>query len=161
VAPTTPYTADLGDRDPIAAIRETSERIRTLTSGWSADRFERRYAPGKWTARQLLTHLAQTEMALGARARMALATPNYVAQPFDQDQWMGLESRLGGRDALDAFLAGSRMNVTLFESLTTAQRAIALSHPEYGTLTVDWILHQMAGHQIHHLRQLEAIATHD
>jgi hypothetical protein len=157
VAPTTPYTADLGDCDPIVAIRETSERIRTLTGGWSADRFERRYAPGKWTARQLVTHLAQTEMALGARARMALATPNYVAQPFDQDQWMALESRLGGRDALDAFLAASRMNVTLFESLTPAQRAIALSHPEYGTLTVDWIIHQMAGHQIHHLRQLEAI----
>jgi hypothetical protein len=155
---TTPYTADLGDRDPIAAMRETSERIRALTGGWSADRFERRYAPGKWTARQLLTHLAQTEMALGVRARMALATPNYVAQPFDQDQWMALESPLGGRDALDAFLAAHRMNVTLFESLSTAQRAIALSHPEYGALTVDWIIHQMAGHQIHHLRQLEAIA---
>jgi len=158
VAPTTPYTADLGDRDPIAAMRETNERIQVLISGWSADRFERRYALGKWTARQLLTHLAQTEMALGARARMALATPNYVAQPFDQDQWMALESRLGGRDAFDAFLAASRMNVTLFESLSTAQRAVALSHPEYGALTVDWIIHQLAGHQIHHLRQLEAIA---
>jgi hypothetical protein len=100
-------------------------------------------------------------MALGARARMALATPNYVAQPFDQDQWVALEARLGGRDALDAFYAASQMNVTLFGSLSTTQRAITLSHPEYGGLTVDWIIHQMAGHQIHHLRQLEAIAADD
>jgi hypothetical protein len=139
-------------------MRQTGERIQALTGGWPADRLERRRAPGKWTARQLLTHLAQTEMALGARARMALTTPGYEAQPIDQDQWMALESRLGGRDALDAFLAASRMNVTLFEALSTAQRAVALSHPEYGVLTVDWIIHQMAGHQIHHLNQLEEIA---
>ena len=44
-------------------------------------------------------------------------------------------------------------------SLSDADRAIALSHPEYGSLTVDWIVHQMAGHQIHHLKQLEAIAA--
>lgn len=144
----------------MVAMRETSTRIRTVTAGWSADHFERRYAPGKWTARQLLTHLAQTEIGLGARARMALATPNYVAQPFDQDRWMALESRLGGRDALDAFFAVSRMNVLLFESLSATQRASGLSHPEYGALTVDWIIHQMAGHQIHHLRQLEAIVAH-
>jgi len=28
---------------------------------------------------------------------------------------------------------------------------------EYGRLTVDWMIHQMAGHQVHHLRQLERI----
>ena len=88
---------------------------------------------------------------------MALATLNYVAQAFDQYQWMTLESRLGGRDALEAFVATRRMNVTLFESLSTAQRSITLSHPEHGALTVDWIIYQMASHQIHHLKQLEAI----
>jgi hypothetical protein len=30
-----------------------------------------------------------------------------------------------------------------------------MSHPEYGTITVDWIVHLLAGHQIHHLQQLE------
>src|SRR2546421_8955764 len=95
--PTTPYTKHLGDREPIASMRETSERIRSLTSGWSPQQFERTYAPGKWTARQILIHLAQTELALGTRARMALTTPNYVAQPFDQDAWMKLEAgRAGG-----------------------------------------------------------------
>ena len=53
----------------------------------------------------------------------------------------------------------STMNRTLFGSLTDADRAIPLSHPEYGALTVDWIVHQMAGHLIHHLKQLETIAA--
>jgi hypothetical protein len=51
------------------------------------------------------------------------------------------------------------MNVALFASLSTADRQMTLSHPEYGSLTVDWIIHQLAGHQIHHLLQLEAIGS--
>ena len=158
MAPTTPYSQDLGDREPVAAIRETTDRIRAITSGWTPAQFERSYAPGKWSARQILTHLGQTELALGTRARMALSTPNYVAQSFDQDAWIARESAMSGADAVEAFAAMSRMNAALFAATSPADRQIALSHPEYGALTVDWIIHQMAGHQIHHLAQLEVIA---
>jgi hypothetical protein len=74
---------------------------------------------------------------------------------------MGFESSLTGAEALEVFLAVSRMNVKLFESLSDGQRRRTLSHPEYGELTVDWVVHQMAGHQIHHLRQLERIGRQD
>ena len=159
MTPTTPYTADLDGRDPLVAIRTTSARIRALASEWSPADFERSYAPGKWSARQILTHLAQSEIALGYRARMAVTTPGYAAQPFDQDRWIACESSTSGQDALDAFLGLAAMNAALFDRLSSADRATALSHPEYGSLTVDWILHQMAGHQIHHLKQLETIAA--
>ena len=163
MAPITPYTADLADREPIAAMRDTVARMRAAVGAWRSDEFERTYAPGKWTARQVLTHLAQSEIALGYRARMALTTPGYAAQPFDQDRWMAIEADgadgLSGAEALDAFLGTAAMNIALFGSLSDADRASTLSHPEYGSLTVDWIVHQMAGHQIHHLKQLEAIAT--
>jgi hypothetical protein len=43
--------------------------------------------------------------------------------------------------------------------LSAADRATPFSHPEYGALTIDWIIHQMAGHGIHHLKQLESIAS--
>jgi len=157
--PQTPYTNDLGGRDPIAALRETTSRIGAIAGGWAAADFERSYAPGKWSARQLLIHLAQTELALGTRARMALTTPNYSAQSFNQDEWIARDATLTGRAALDAFLALAVMNTALFASLSPADRERTLTHPEYGSLTVDWIVHQMAGHQIHHLRQLEAIVA--
>jgi len=156
-APVTPYTTYLGDRDPLEAFRDSIARIEILAREWTADRFERSYAAGKWSARQVLTHLAQTELALGSRARMAVTTPQYAAHSFDQDSWIALDSRLGGREALDAFVATARMNLAFFEGLSATQRATTLTHPEYGTLTVDWILHQMAGHHINHLLQLESI----
>ena len=140
-------------------MRETPHRIHALTSGWTPAQFERSYAPGKWSARQILIHLAQTELALGTRARMALTTPSYAAQAFNQDQWMTHETALTGKDAVDALVAMSVMNRVFFESLSEASRATPFAHPEYGALTVDWLIHQMAGHHIHHLKQLEVIAT--
>jgi len=157
--PQTPYTPDLGDREPLAAMRETVARIGTLVAGWTPAQFDRTYAPGKWNARQILTHLAQTELALGNRARMALATPNYQAQSFDQDRWMLREAALGGKETAAALMATNAMNHALFRGLSADDRAIAFSHPEYGALTVDWLIHQMAGHLLHHLVQLEVIAT--
>src|SRR5919201_4632503 len=138
--PTSPYAKYLGDRDPLAAIRDSIDRVETLVREWPVNRFDRSYAPGKWSARQLLTHLAQTEMGFGYRARMIVATPAYVAQVWNQDTWMALEPRLGGRDALEAFVAMARMNLVFFEGLSAEQRAIAFTHPEYGSPTVNWIL---------------------
>jgi hypothetical protein len=138
-------------------MRDTAAGIEAMTAGWTAADFERTYAPGKWSARQILTHLAQAELALGARARMALSTPNYVAQSFEQDAWMARETGLSGRDAANAYVTISRMNASLFEGLSEADRQTPLAHPEYGALTVDWIIHHLAGHQIHHLKQLEQI----
>jgi hypothetical protein len=61
--------------------------------------------------------------------------------------------------ALDALLGLSAMNRAFFESLSAADRATPFSHPEYGALTIDWLIHQIAGHGIHHLKQLDEIAT--
>ena len=86
--PQTPYTADLGDREPIASMREGTSRITALVGAWSTHDFERSYAPGKWSARQILTHIAQTELALGNSARfMALAASSVssAARPLKPD----------------------------------------------------------------------------
>jgi hypothetical protein len=156
MAPQTPYSEDLGTRDPIAAIRETLGLFRAFSS-WSDADFERAHAPGKWSARQVLVHLAQMELAFGARARLALTTPDYVTQSFDQDRWMARESTLGAREALAALLGAGTMNAELFAALSPADRQTTFTHPEYGAISIDWLIHQTAGHQIHHLRQLESI----
>jgi hypothetical protein len=106
-----------------------------------------------------MVHLAQTELALGVRARMALSTVGYAAQKFDQDAWVAREARVSGADAAAAFAAISHLNVMFFEGLSDAERQTPMAHPEYGSITVDWIIHTLAGHQLHHLAQLEALRS--
>ena len=120
--PITPYTADLDNREPISAMRDTVARIRAVVGDWRPDQFNRSYAPGKWDARQILTHLAQSEIALGYRARMAFTSPGYAAQSFDQDAWMARESATSGHDALDAFVGTAALNIALFASLSERSR---------------------------------------
>jgi hypothetical protein len=152
-----PYAADLGSRNPLDALVETPERIRGLVEKWPADRWERSYAPGKWSARRILIHLVQTELALTTRVRFGASRDGYVAQPFDQDQWLALDDRADGMLALDAYTALRRLNVTMFRGMTPVQRQRTFEHPEYGDLTPDWVAAQLAGHDLHHLRQLEQI----
>ena len=139
--------------------RDTAERIRRLVESWNDDDFEKSYAPGKWSARQILVHLAQTELALGTRARFALAQPGYAAQAFSQDDWMPIDGATDARTALAAYTSLRGLNLAMWKRLTQAQLERAFSHPEYGDLTVGWIMAQMAGHDIHHLKQLQAIQT--
>jgi DinB family protein len=152
-----PYGSDLADRDPLTALEETPDQIRRLVEGWTADRFERSYAPGKWSARRLLVHLAQTELALGTRARFALSQEGYVAQAFSQDDWLAIDDAADASTALAAYQALRRLNLAMFRRLTPAQRERPFTHPEYGSLTVWWVANQLAGHDIHHFRQLEMI----
>jgi hypothetical protein len=152
-----PYGADLGDRDPITSLGETPWRIQSLVGAWSEADFDRSYAPGKWSARRILVHLAQTELALTTRVRFALSQAGYTAQSFNQDEWLALDDHMDARTALDAYLAMRRMNVKMWQSLTESQRSRTFTHPEYGELSVAWVAAQLAGHDIHHLKQFEAV----
>ena len=152
-----PYEQDLGGRVPLDALADTPERIRQLVERWRDDQFERSYAPGKWTARQVLVHLAQIELALGTRSRFALTQPGYTVQPFSQDDWIALESGIEAGTALAAYVSMRRMNVAMWRTQTPEQLNRPFAHPEYGEITVAWTMAMMAGHDIRHLRQLEQI----
>ncbi len=154
-----PYAADLGTRDPIAALAETPERIRALVGRMSDEQFARSYASGKWTTAQLLDHLAEAEMIFGVRVRMALTIPNYVVQPFDQDKMMAREPRHGGRDGFDAYYTLRRWNLPLFRGMTPADREIRFTHPEWGEMKVGELLALLAGHELHHLPHFEKVVA--
>jgi hypothetical protein len=152
-----PYASDLGSRDALEALGDTPGRIRNAVAGWTDTQFERTYAPGKWSIRKVLVHLAQTELALGTRVRFALSEPGYTAQPFSQDAWLPLDAGIDAATALDLYTTLRRVNLVMFRALTPDQIDREFSHPEYGTLTVRWVANQMAGHDIHHLKQIQSI----
>ena len=67
---------------------------------------------------------------------------------------MAVEAHTSGPDAAGALVTLAALNAAFYASLSEAQRATPFAHQEYGTLTVDWVLYQQAGHQRHHLKQL-------
>ena len=100
---------------------------------------------------------AQAELALTTRVRYAASQNGYVAQSFDQDGWLLLDDHADGPTALDAYTALRRLNLAMFKGMTPAQRNRGFTHPEFGKLTPAWVAAQLAGHDIHHLKQLQQI----
>ena len=154
-----PYTGFLGQRDPIACAAETPARLKTLVERLGADGLERSTAPGKWTARQILGHLADTEIAFAFRFRQALAEPSHVIQPFDQDLWAQANDSFSAAQALEVFTSLRNWNLTLLRNAPTDSFSKPVTHPERGAMTLGTIVETMAGHDINHLQQIEKIAA--
>jgi hypothetical protein len=96
----------------------------------------------------------------GTRVRFALTSPGYVVQPFDQDEWMKHDAAgLDGQAALALFSFTRAFNLGLFKRLSPQDRARSFTHPERGQMSVEDVLIMTAGHEVHHLAQLQSVAA--
>jgi len=154
-----PYADLVGSQDPLSLLASTPNRIADLVRGWDARRWSGTYAPGKWTAAQLILHLAQDEIGFGSRVRLALTVDGYVVQPYDGADWVALETPTDPKTALATFLALRRLNLILYGRIPSDQRARPIAHPDLGEISIDWILRTLAGHDLHHLGHLQVIAA--
>jgi DinB family protein len=152
------YSKYVEGENTLTCLETTPARYESLVRSWPRERDEQSYAPGKWTARQILVHLAQIEMVFTSRLRFALTVDNYVVQTFEQDDWIAIEGQPAALTALDAYLSMRRMNLHLCRGLNDRQRKRQFTHPEFGVIDVDWLMDWCAGHERHHLPQIETIA---
>ena len=153
-----PYAAHLAGQDPVRVLSATVPRIRELSELIGTTRIDQPIAPGKWSPRQILIHLTDCELAFGFRYRQTLALENHAVQPFDQDAWAKTYGAYDAHQALETFAALRNWNLALFGSLTPEQFAKTLTHPERGQETMRTLIEISAGHDINHLKQLEAFA---
>jgi len=155
-----PYAEFLGSSDPLTSAAETPARLASIMSKLPGEAMLRPPAPGKWSARQVLCHLADCEIAFAFRFRQTLAEPGHTMQPFfDQDLWARSYAAYPAEIALATFLSLRHWNLTLLKSLPEEAFLIEATHPERGTMTLQTIVETMAGHDRNHLAQLDAIAA--
>lgn len=150
-----PYATQLGNRDPLEVIARTPQELAGHVDRLGRDGLERSYGPGKWTARVILSHLADTELAFAFRLRQALAEPHHVIQPFDQEAWAKPYNSFDAQTALHTFSAVRRWNLALIRTLSPEDFSKRVTHPERGEMTFQVLVETMAGHDLNHLRQLE------
>ena len=156
--PATPMYEDLvGSEDPLELLAATPERIERLVRPWRPARWKASYAPGKWSGAQIVLHLAQDEIGWSKRVRLALNDPGYVVQPYDSALWVERETPVDAVAALEAYLALRKLNLGLYRGIGEEERLRPFRHPQYGEMSIDWILRTLAGHDLHHLRHLEAV----
>jgi len=154
---TYPYAQFLSDRDPLAVLAETQEMIPAIAQSLGPEGLERTYARGKWTAAQVIAHLADCEIAFGFRVRQIVAEPSMGIQTFDEKQWARHYDRVDGLAAAQTFRSLRAWNLTWFRRLSSEELDTAAMHPERGPEKASTAIRIMAGHTLNHLAQLETI----
>jgi uncharacterized damage-inducible protein DinB len=153
-----PYADFLGGHDPLKVLPATARKIEAFLEELGAERIDQPPAPGKWSAREIVCHLADCELVFGYRLRQTLSEEHHVIQPFDQEKWAAYYAGYDTLEALSSFHAARNWNLAFIRSVTPEDYARQVTHPERGTMTFLTIVETMGGHDLNHLRQLEAIA---
>lgn len=154
-----PWANLIGDRTPLDVISETPRRVAQLVETIGPARLEIPPAPGKWSVRDIISHLADGEMVFAFRLRQTLAEDHHVIQPFDQDLWAKSYPACNASLALAVLSALRAWNIALIRSVQPADLSKPVTHPERGTMTFQTIVETMAGHDRNHIQQIEAIAA--
>ena len=150
---------NLDGRDPVRIQTSTYKRLVKLIEGLSTRELAYRPAPDRWSIRDIIGHLADGELAHSYRYRKILAEDRPHIDPYDQEAFAERLRRQKEpvRDALERFRALREANLKLIRSTPKSDWDRYGVHAERGNESFGRIVMLLAGHDLNHLKQIEAL----
>lgn len=136
-------------------------RLRELAGSLSEGEQQLTYREGAWTIQQLVHHIADAQINVYTRIKLALTEENPEIKPFEENAWATLvDSSLPITTSLQIIEGLHARLAYLFEQLTKDQLERKYTHPETGVQTVLSTLAFSTWHVNHHLAHIQnALAT--
>ena len=147
-----PYVAAAGAGDPFDALEAQSVEAGAMLGALTQEQSGFRYAPGKWSVREVVSHMSDAERVFAYRALRFGRGDQQPLVGFDQQEWAAFtnaESREIS-DLIAEFRAVRSATIQLFRGLPPeafARGGVASDNP----VTVRALLYIMLGHAAHHL----------
>ena len=150
------YIALVQDGDILNALDQQRRQMMLLLSCREEEEGDFRYAPEKWSAKEVLGHICDTERIFAYRALRIARGDATPLSGFEQDDYV----RNGGfalrplSDLVEEFIAVRRATISLlrnFDEVAWSRRGIANKNE----VTVRALAYIIAGHELHHRRILE------
>jgi len=138
--------------DVLTTLREKKNSTSRFLDNIPNEKWDWAYAPGKWTVKEVLIHLMDTERIMAYRA-LRFGRKDQTALPgFEQDDYI---SAAGARQRTVASIIREHQSVreaslSLFENLDASamQNIGTASNSPFSPLALSYVI---AGHEIHHL----------
>jgi hypothetical protein len=150
------YIALVKENDFREAIRKNTKQFRKVTENIPRKKFDYAYAEGKWTIRQLLQHVIDSERVFAYRAlRLSRKDPTPLSG-FDENLFAAND---GGatrkwKDLLEEFKAVREATELMYDALNDDQLRFVGTVRDL-PLNAFTVGHIIPGHVAHHLRILE------
>ncbi len=149
------------DSRALSILASTPRRLEKLLSSVGPREAVARPMPRKWSIKEIVSHLADTELVYGFRYRRTIAEPGARLGEFDQDIWA--KELLYRKQPLDtiekAFSALRKQNLVLLKLVPKGAWSQHATHSEYGTISLREMVAHLATHDRNHLSQIERIAA--
>lgn len=141
--------------DPLEVLRRQPQELRQLLDGLTEEQTLFRYAPDKWSIKENLVHMLDTERIFAYRA-LRIGRGDTTALPgFEQDDYVpasGADARALA-DILHEYDTVRAASLSLLESFTreaVSRQGTASGQP----VSVRALAYILSGHEAHHLNLL-------
>ena len=145
--------------DLLERFRRGPELIAAVMTGAAGAELDFVAAPGRWSIRQIMAHLADSEIVDADRLRRVIAEENPTLMGYDQEAWASNlnYARRKISESLETFRRLRAENYDLLKDLPEAVFEHTGTHSETGPVTLRQLVEVNAEHPEKHARQVQEI----
>jgi hypothetical protein len=139
----------------IARYADGYNAVTDALAGLSAEELDAREAPGEWSPREVIHHLADSEMTSAIRIRRLIAEDQPLIVGYDQEEFARrLHYNRPIEGSLAAFKGARESTVPLLLAMTDEEWARYGTHSEFGHFPAEEWLESYANHAHDHADQI-------
>jgi uncharacterized damage-inducible protein DinB len=151
------YTSLIKGSDVLQALKEQSEELITIVSALPEEKGLYRYAENKWSIKQLLVHMIDTERIMSYRAMCISRRENQPLPGYDENSYAAsMDFNKRSFESVLAEYKGLRQaNIALFSSLDeNSLNRTGIANGK--SISVKTIIALLTGHEAHHINILKS-----
>lgn len=148
----------IGNQDPLQVIQETPAKMQHIITPFTTEQLQSHPFSGKWSPLEIIGHLVDVEWNFGIRIRFAFCEDNPPIIGYNQDQWVEhlQHNQKPPQLLLEQFSSLRSMNILFYQNVTAGQMQRYGTHNERGEESIATMLKLEAGHDLHHIKQLQS-----
>ena len=152
-----PETVTLDDvQEWINEIDTYTKRLRETVDSLTDEQLRLTYRESSWNVRELVHHIADSQLNMYQRLKLALTDDNPSVPPFDQDKWaVQADTTLPVESSIKILEGINERIVSLGSSLTGEQLERVFTLQGSGTIKVSTKIAKLAWHEEHHLAHIK------
>jgi len=137
-------------------IRTYTVRLRETVDTLSDEELNKTYREGAWTVRQLVHHIADSQLNMYQRLKLALTDENPTVPGFNEEKWaIQPDTMLPVESSIKMLEGINERIVSLCQDLTEEQLKRVFTHQTNGEITVAKKVAKLAWHEEHHLAHIK------
>ncbi len=141
---------------PISLLEKTPAILEILLRDLPQDLLEWKPAPDRWSIVDVLAHITALEGLYKQRAKLIMLDSSPTLPKFVPHSEQDARQKSATRH-LEEFVALRRAFLVYLHSIPATAGSRTGHHHELGTITLSQMLHELANHDLGHLRQISEL----